>query len=125
MRNAPTANVSIYKECMNTRRFLYAITSWMVLPVVAFAQELHNPLGTASVAVIVGRLINAMLGVVGTFALLMFILGGWHWLTARGEHEKITKGLETIKWAAIGLLVIFAAYPLANFVLTSLAASAN
>lgn len=99
---------------------ILAFATLAAFPVSVFAAELHNPLGTASVAVIVGRIINAMLGVVGTAALLMFILGGWKWLTSGGESEKITKGLETMKWAAIGLMVIFAAYPLANFVLTSL-----
>jgi TRAP-type C4-dicarboxylate transport system permease small subunit len=112
---------------MQFPRRVFATILALVSPAIALAAspQLHNPLGTASVPEIIGRLINAMLGVVGSFALLMFILGGWHWLTARGEHEKITKGLETIKWAAIGLLVIFAAYPLANFVLTSLASSTN
>lgn len=107
---------------MNFKKYFSALSVSVItaMPLTVFAAELHNPLGKVSVAVLVGRVINAMLGIVGSVALLMFILGGWKWLTSGGESEKITKGLETMKWAVIGLMVIFAAYPLTNFVITQL-----
>ncbi len=79
-----------------------------------------NPLGTDDIRVIIGKVIRAVLGVVGSLALLMFIYGGGLWLTSGGESEKIKKGMDTVLWATIGLVVIFAAYALVNFVIKGL-----
>jgi len=51
-------------------------------------------------------------------ALVMFIYGGIIWMTSSGNAEQVTKGKNIIIWATIGLVVIFSAYALVNFVLT-------
>lgn len=89
----------------------------------ASSQQLPNPLGTESVEEVIGRVIKAILGVVGSLALLMFIYGGLTWMTAAGNKEKVEKGKEIIIWAALGLVVIFASYALVEFVLNALTSS--
>lgn len=79
-----------------------------------------NPLQTSSLHVVIGRLIRALLGLSGAVALLMFVWGGFLWLTSRGETAQVTKGKDTLKWATIGLVVIFLAYVLVNAIITAL-----
>jgi len=76
----------------------------------ALAQELTDPLGNVSIPVLIGRVIRVALGISGSVALLMFIYGGFIWLTSGGKSEAIEKGKKTLIWAVIGLVVIFTAY---------------
>lgn len=81
--------------------------------------KLINPLGEGTTTnILIGRIINALLGIVGSIALLMFVYGGFMWLTSGGAEDKIKKGKETLVWASLGLVIIFSAYALLNFVLT-------
>ena len=82
--------------------------------------NLVNPLATSDVRVIMGTLIKAALGLSGSIALLMFILGGFLWLTAGGNAEKIEKGKQVLIWATIGLVVIFFAYTIVNAVISAI-----
>ncbi len=67
---------------------------------------------------IIGRVIRAVLGVVGAIALAMFVYGGFLWMTgvSRGE-KRIQYAKEVIIWATLGLAVIFASYLLVDFVI--------
>lgn len=82
--------------------------------------KLSNPLGTdknmADPNYVIGKIINSVLGVVGTIALAMFIYGGFRWMTS-GGGDGVKAGKETIVWATFGLIVIFMAYAIVNFVL--------
>jgi hypothetical protein len=69
---------------------------------------------------LIGIVINSVLGVVGSIALLMFIYGGLTWMTSSGNAEKVKKGRDIILWSAIGLVVIFSAYALTRFVLSTI-----
>ena len=88
---------------------------------------LTDPLGLngkdGSVEIIIGRVINAVLGFTGTIALIMFIYGGFTMMFSAGAAEKIKKGRDILIWASIGLAVIFSAYGLVQFVLNSIAGS--
>jgi hypothetical protein len=76
-----------------------------------------NPLGSSvTPQILMGRVINAVLGIVGSIALVMFIYGGFVWMTAAGNQESVTKGRNILIWATVGLIVIFSAYALVNFV---------
>ncbi|MDD5031676.1 MAG: pilin [Patescibacteria group bacterium] len=88
---------------------------------------LDNPLtgnqSSISPQVFIGRIINAILGIVGSLALAMFIYGGFTWMTAAGNSEKVEKGKQILLWATIGLVVIFTSYALVRFVLFNVAPS--
>ncbi len=84
--------------------------------------KLTNPLGSATTPeLLIGRIINTVLGLVGSIALLMFVYGGLTWMTSSGNDEKVKKGRDIILWSAIGLVVIFMSYALTRFVLTTIA----
>ena len=82
---------------------------------------LNNPLkNIEDVPTLVGKVINAILGIVGSLALVMFVFGGFTWMLAAGNNEKIKKGKDILVWATVGLVVIFSAYALVKFVFTGL-----
>jgi len=83
--------------------------------------RLDNPLNVSSPTVLIGNVINAILGVVGSLALLMFVLGGITWMTSSGSQEKVKKGRDIIVWSIVGLAVIFLAYALTRFILSVIA----
>ncbi len=79
---------------------------------------LENPLGEiSSPQALIGKVINSVLGVVGSLALLMFVYGGLVWMTSSGNQEKVKKGRDIIVWSAIGLAIIFASYGLVRVLL--------
>lgn len=80
---------------------------------------LKNPLGTTELPVIVGYVIRAALGLIGSIALLMFIYGGFTWLTSGGSPDKVKKGKDIMVWAIIGLVLVFSSVALVQFVLNA------
>ena len=56
----------------------------------------------------------------GSAALLMFIYGGAMFVIAAGSQERISKAKEIIKASVIGLLIIFSAWIIVNFVVLAL-----
>lgn len=82
---------------------------------------LENPLGSIdSPQKLIGKIINSVLGVVGSLALLMFVFGGLTWMTSGGSSEKVKKGRDIIVWSAIGLAVIFLSYGLVRFLILNI-----
>lgn len=82
--------------------------------------NLNNPLGSIETPqVLIGKLINSALGIVGSITLLMFVYGGFIWMTSSGSSDKIKKGKDIILWSAIGLAVIFSSYALVALVIKS------
>ncbi len=80
----------------------------------ASVSELPNPIGTNDITVIFGRIVRAVLGLVGALALFWFVWGGILWMTARGDKGEVKKAQDIIKNASIGILIIFFAYTLTS-----------
>lgn len=60
--------------------------------------------------------IKAALALVGVIFLILMVYGGFTWMLARGNEELVNKARDTVKAAAIGLVIIVAAYSIANFI---------
>lgn len=59
-------------------------------------------------------------GIVGALALIMFIIGGFFWLSAAGSADRVKRGRETMVHAVIGLVIVFGAWVLVNTILAAL-----
>jgi hypothetical protein len=92
----------------------------LVLPKLAAAEELSNPLGQTDIRLIIGNIISALLGIAGAVSLLMFVWGGFQWLISGGTPDRIKKGKDTLIWATIGLVVIFTSYAIVRALITAL-----
>jgi len=69
---------------------------------------------------IAGGLISEALGLLGIVLLAILIWAGFLWMTAQGEEAKVKKAKDMIFQAVVGLVIIVAAYAIADFVLGSL-----
>lgn len=65
---------------------------------------------------IVARIINALLGLLGTIFLVYIIYAGYLWMTAGGEEQKIQEAQKHLKNAVIGLVIILCAYAITRMV---------
>ena len=85
--------------------------------------SLGNPLGnTNTPQQLIGKVISAVMALVGSLALLMFVYGGLLWMTSAGSADKVSKGKNILMWSAIGLIVIFSSYALVKFSLETIGA---
>ena len=78
---------------------------------------------TDNLAVMLGRAINYMFGVVGVVFLIVILIGGYKWMAAGGNTDEISKAKTFILNGIFGLMVIFTAYALVFTILASLAGS--
>lgn len=61
-----------------------------------------------------------ILGVVGSLALLAFVVGGMMWVLSAGNAELVTRGKQTILGAVIGLVIVFTSFMIIQLVYASL-----
>lgn len=81
---------------------------------------LEDPLSSVtSPQALLGKIINIIMGVVGSLALIMLIFGGISWMTAGGSEEKVKKSMGIIVWSVLGLAVIFLSYALVRLLITN------
>lgn len=107
-----------------TKNILFTLTAVFLFLLafnVSLAATLENPLGQSDPRIIIGNVIRALLGIVGSLALAVFIYGGFTWVISAGNDDKIKKGKDMIIWATFGLLVIFASYSLVTFIIGAIA----
>jgi hypothetical protein len=72
--------------------------------------------GVPVVAVYLVRLINYLSLVIGSFAFLAIVIGGFMMVTSAGQEQQVSKGKDMVKFAIIGLLVALSAYFITSFV---------
>ena len=84
--------------------------------------KLQNPLSETKITAIVGRAIKAAMGIMGSLALVVFVYGGFRWLTAAGNSEHIEAGTGAMVWATIGIFIIFSSYAILQLVFNAIGA---
>lgn len=66
---------------------------------------------------VVQNIVNVVIGITGTIALIMMIIGGINYMTAQGDAGKLKKAKDTIIYSAIGLGICILAAAIVNFVI--------
>lgn len=69
---------------------------------------------------ITGNIIEVFLSVVGVLLLLILIYAGFLWMTAGGNTDQVKKARTMVINAIVGLVIVFAAYAITEFVIRSL-----
>lgn len=72
---------------------------------------------------IIGRFVNYMFAVVGVVFMTITLVGGYLWMTAGGNEEKIGKAKGFIVNGINGMIVIFLSYALVYTMLAALKAA--
>ncbi len=68
----------------------------------------------------IANIINVVLGFLAILAVVIILIGGFKWMTAAGNEDKVGEAKKIIVAGIIGLVIILASWGIANFVLTSL-----
>ncbi|RLC38968.1 hypothetical protein DRH27_00905, partial [Candidatus Falkowbacteria bacterium] len=73
--------------------------------------------GESDLRVMIVNVVRFALGFLGIIAVVMIMYGGWLWMTASGQPERIEKAKRTLIAAVIGLIIILAAFAIVTFVI--------
>lgn len=65
---------------------------------------------------------NTVLYVVGAISVIMLVWGGFRYIISGGDSKKVTDAKNTILYAILGLIIVFFAYAIVNFVLNAIGA---
>ena len=76
-----------------------------------------NKLNSENLQQLIGNFIKGLLMILGTFALMVIIYGGFLFMTANGSADKKKKAIGIFVWSVLGLVIIFSSYAIVNFVL--------
>ena len=100
------------------------------LPTQGNVVSLVNPLGgedidglrqgNVNLPVLLGKIIQRTLGILGTVALLVFVYAGFQWVTAAGNSEKVAAGANAMLWSAVGICIIFSSYAILKLIFETL-----
>ena len=77
-------------------------------------------LGNTDPREMAGSVLNVLLGFLGIIAVLIILFGGFKWMTAAGDESKVDEAKKLIGAGVIGLVVILAAFGVAQFVVNAL-----
>ncbi|MFH1325916.1 MAG: MMCAP2_0565 family pilin-like conjugal transfer protein [Candidatus Falkowbacteria bacterium] len=72
------------------------------------------------IRIFIGRLINAVLGLIGIILVGLITYGGWMYMTSAGDATKVEQAKKIMQNAAIGLLIILASFSIVSFILRAL-----
>ena len=77
-------------------------------------------LGNEDPRAMAGAVVNIVLGFLGVIAVLIILLGGFKWMTAAGNEDKVSEAKKLIGAGVIGLVIILMAFGIAQFVISAL-----
>ena len=80
----------------------------------------QTELGDADIRTTIARIINVALSLLGVVAVVIILAGGFKWMTAGGNEDKVAEARKLIFAGIIGLAIILSAYAIARFVLGQL-----
>ncbi|MFA5155713.1 MAG: hypothetical protein WC453_04795 [Patescibacteria group bacterium] len=90
-------------------------TDKALLPMTETVRKTAN-FGDVPIEIIIARVIQIILGFLATVFIILMIIAGFRWMTARGNEEMVTESQATIRNAIIGVAVVLAAYAITYFV---------
>ena len=115
-----------------------AMLSLLALPLVTLAQsnmdvgmnEIEegfgdNGLGNTDPRTTVARLINVAMLFLGIIAVVIVLLGGFKWMTAAGNEDKVGEAKKLMGAGVVGLVIVLSAWGVANFILSRLITATN
>ncbi len=84
------------------------------------AFETNTDLGTNDLVTTVADIIDVALGILGVIAVVIVLVGGFKWMTAGGNEDKVGEAKKTIFAGIIGLIIVLSAFAIARFVVDNL-----
>lgn len=79
----------------------------------------------SSLPELVGGIINVALGLLGIILVIYIVYGGFIYMTAGGDKEKITTAKKVMTNAIVGIIIVVAAYAISSYVISALVTAAG
>jgi hypothetical protein len=88
----------------------------------ADSQDFASAAGLASGSLpnTIAAIIRTILGFLGIVAVVIILMGGFKWMTAGGNDDKVKEAKRLIVQGIIGLVITLSAFAIASFVITSI-----
>ncbi len=104
---------------------MVAVVAMAMFVAPVFAQDLdigigygdNIGLGNRNPIEITTSLINLVLGLLGLIAVIIILIGGFKWMTAGGNEDKVGEAKKMITQGLIGLVIVLAAWGIARWVI--------
>ena len=122
---------------MNKKIISFAILSVLTLGVFALGQqaraldvglnEINNTiqLGKEDPRAIVARIINTAMMFLGVIAVVIVLIGGFKWMTAGGNEDKVGEAKKLMGAGVVGLVIVLASWGIAQFIVKQLQTATN
>ncbi len=100
----------------------FALAQTTSAPDLGLTTDVANNIGlpTTDIRLIVAKIIRVALGLLGIVAVVLILYGGFIWMTAGGDEERISQAKKILINAIIGLAIILSSYAIASFVISKL-----
>ncbi len=123
------------KKCMVKKLFFSIAIIGIAMPFLVFADSfgIQNAAqgtdligskttvnSTQAVPQLIGTIVGTILSFVGVIFFLLILYAGILWMTAFGNDQKVDKAKDIIQHAAIGLVIVLAAYAISKFIFAAL-----
>jgi len=79
-----------------------------------------SDIGEKKIGFVVGRIVQAVLGILGLVCLVIFIIAGFQWMTSGGNKEKIQSAQKSMSAAIIGLIIVIISWAAIDFIVKAL-----
>lgn len=80
----------------------------------------ESGLGSGDIKITIANIIRTALSVLGIIALCIVLYGGFVWMTASGDAEKVDRAKKILINGGIGLVIILMSWSITTFILTSI-----
>src|SRR5947209_5410765 len=77
----------------------------------------NDKTATGSANTLITDVLQILSVVIGLVAVIMIMIGGFHYVTSGGSQEKVKKAKETLLYAIIGIIIVVLAQTIVKFVL--------
>ena len=105
---------------------LAGMTLWCLPMVAGAAASLgievggSTGLGSRDLKSTISQVLNVLLGFLGVIAVIVILLGGFKWMTAAGNEDKVAEAKKLLGAGIVGLVIILAAYAIATYVINTI-----
>ncbi len=81
--------------------------------------------GASNIPQLIGKIVAALLSLLGIIFFLLIFYAGLTWMLARGNTEGVTKAKDILEAAILGLIVVMGSYAISRFVFDKLGATSS
>lgn len=82
-------------------------------------------LGKEDPRVIISRIINTAMMFLGVIAVCIVLIGGFKWMTAGGNEDKVGEAKKLMGAGVVGLVIVLASWGIAQFIVKQLQTATN